>query len=118
MKKLILYIVLFCTVVAYADIYVGSDKVNINKYRKLNYIIVKMDEVGNDVWPEVDYGQTQRNKETKPVDFNGDRLKFNSKADVLNFFYRKGWRLINTYVNIDMPTETIYNTEYFIFEKK
>lgn len=119
MNTVKLLLCIFCaTVVLQAGILVGENKTDISKLDDVYYIVVSMEEVGTRIWPEVDYGQQDRNKMMKVVDVSGDRIKFESISHVLNYFYKDGWKISQSYVTVHQPSEVIYNTEVFVLERR
>lgn len=119
MRTVKLILCFLCTAaVLQAGILVGENKTDISKLEDVYYIVVSMEEVGTRIWPEVDYGQQDRNKMTKVVDASGDRIKFESVSQVLNYFYKDGWKISQSYVTVHQSSEAISNTEVFVFERR
>lgn len=62
----------------------------------------------------VDYGDTSYKKNNYILnEKSGERMQFNSAIDALNYMAKKGWRLVNVYVD-DTRTRELSEKHYIL----
>ncbi len=73
--------------------------------------------MSNKVSIDIDFGQKTSIwsvRETKMVDEDGKKIKFNSMIDACNYLASKGWTLVNAYP----ASSNLGNCYHFVFKKR
>lgn len=67
---------------------------------------------------QLDYGQKFKFFKNQFItNRKGEKLKFNSLMDALNFMDKKGWELLHVYTNVSTD-ESAQNFHYYVMKRK
>ena len=97
-KYMVLSAVLMCAFAAQAQIYVRG--INVNDKKNAKYIIADFYSklLSNSGYASVDFGQNRGFAERHDCESkDGDRISFNSHADLINYFSKNGWDYMQSY---------------------
>ena len=101
-----------------AQIYVRG--VNVNEKKNVKYIIVDFYSklLSNRGFASVDFGQNRGFAERADCETkDGDRVEFNSVADLCNYFSKQGWDYMQSYMAGSVGVQNSNVDTRFIFKR-
>jgi len=116
MKKLVVLIaVVLCTQLSYSQVFVEDQNINELDIRYVQLVGVNTSMFGKKMKIYVDYGQKAKFMIADGIkSTNGEKKRFNSMIDALNFMNKNGWKYVNY-------TEAIYGSKLryiYLLEKE
>lgn len=103
---------------ANAQIYVRG--INVNDKKNVKYIIVDFYSklLSNRGFASVDFGQNRSFAERADCESkDGDRVEFNSVADLCNYFSKQGWEYMQSYMTGSATAQSSNVDTRFIFKR-
>jgi hypothetical protein len=117
-KAMILLLFLGVSASAQAQVYVRG--VNVNEKKNVKYIIVDFYSklLSNKGFASVDFGQARGFAERHDCESkDGDRIEFNSVADLCNYFSKQGWDYMQSYMTGSATAQSSNVDTRFIFKR-
>jgi hypothetical protein len=117
-KAVFLFLFLGLCASAQAQIYVRG--ININEKKNVKYIIVDFYTklLSNKGFASVDFGQNRGFAERVDCESkDGDRVEFNSVADLCNYFSKQGWDYMQSYMAGSSSAQNSNMDTRFIFKR-
>jgi hypothetical protein len=117
-KAMMLLLFLGLSASAQAQVYVRG--VNVNEKKNVKYIIVDFYSklLSNKGYASVDFGQARGFAERHDCENkDGNRIEFNSVADLCNYFSKQGWEYMQSYMTGSATAQSSNVDTRFIFKR-